>query len=593
MRAVSFRFILVLFVLAALVRTGRAQFASTPSGQPQGPVAEESKLIDVDSADDRPSFTLDGQTMFFGSRRFSKDPWRIPDANPQYKWDSDIWYRELHDTVWSAPINLGPPVNNSGGQINPTVHPRGDLVYYVSGEGGATLWQANLVKGKFQNPRPVGGELNRIYNAKSLAGSLFMDSVRRIVMKEMEPDSDLRRRLPEAYDLHFRERLVKHFKTQGAVNFALNLLRCESAITPDGRFGIFSENFGETGKYGFQGFGEEDLWVAQINEKGDWDSVKALNGNVSSPFADTYPFIAADGVTLYFTSNRPCGTCAAGTSGGNDIYVTRFDGNHWVDPVPLGPPFNSERDDYGFSIGPDGETAYFVSNRTGQSRLYQVKLHARDSAVAPKPVTIFQGRVTDAITGKPVKAEIFADDITESKAKFSVTSDSTTGNYVLALVRGHKFGLQAIASGYLPHSERFAVPAHGAFDRNKLDIALAPVAVGSKVEFKNVYFDFSKSDLLSESKLELDRVAIFLALEKSTIIEIQGHTDDVGSEDANQKLSVARARSVMSYLVSKGIAPNRLKAVGYGKTRPIEKGTDEAARAKNRRVEMLITSNTK
>jgi outer membrane protein OmpA-like peptidoglycan-associated protein len=157
--------------------------------------------------------------------------------------------------------------------------------------------------------------------------------------------------------------------------------------------------------------------------------------------------------------------------------------------------------------------------------------------------------------------------------------------------RGHRFGLQAVAKGYLPRSERFTYPAQGTFDRTALDLELTPIEVGSMTEFKNVYFEFGKSDLLPESKLELDRVAGFLKQNKNATIEIGGHTDDVGGEDVNDKLSLARATSVMNYIVTKGIPARRLTAKGFGKTKPIAGGTDEAARAKNRRVEMLITGN--
>ena len=110
------------------------------------------------------------------------------------------------------------------------------------------------------------------------------------------------------------------------------------------------------------------------------------------------------------------------------------------------------------------------------------------------------------------------------------------------------------------------------------------------MEFKNAYFDFGKSELLPESKLELDRVVLFLKRSANTTLEIAGYTDDVGTIAANQKLSEDRASAVRDYLVSRGVSATRLKAVGYGKTRPLVKGNTEAARAQNRRVEMTITS---
>ena len=576
--------------LTAQPRKGVSLSNTTPSGT-STLVATPADLVGQDSADDRPCFTLDGRRMYFGSRRQSKDPWRVPDPNPQWKWDSDLWYRILadsgHEHTWSAPINVGPPINNSGGQLNPTISPSGDVLYYVG--SGPVLWKARMIDGKFQQPQPVSGLLNNIYSVRQFAQNHFLDSVRTLAFKEMLPDSDLKLRAPDAWELHYREHMVKHLQTQMAVDFATTI-RCESSITPDGKFAVISENFGKKGSYGMGGEGGEDLWLIPINQKGDWDSVLSFNGHINSEYDETYPFIAADGVTLYFTSNRPCKTCAPGTGGRQDIYRTRFDGGHWTDPVPMGPPFNSNADDYGFSIGPDGQTAYFVSNRNGKSQLYQVTLQSGDSNVAPKPVVILQGRITDAKTHKPLYAEVFVDDLTAAQNKFSVYSDSISGSYVLAAQRGHRFGIEAMSAHHLPHSERFTVPADQPFNRTVLDLELAPEEIGATAEFKNVYFDFGKAILLPDSRPELDRIASFLSKSTKTTLEIGGHTDDVGSNEANQKLSEARALAVLNYLASHGVERNRLKAVGYGKSHPLVKDTSEDARAKNRRVEMTITS---
>jgi outer membrane protein OmpA-like peptidoglycan-associated protein len=582
------RFLWFFIAFTAIGTIARSQTlpALSESGQL---VAIPALLPDQDSADDRPCFTLDGRAMYFGSRRFSKDPWRASDPNPHWKWDSDLWWRILTDSGWTPPINLGPPINNSAGQLNPTISPRGDELYYVTG-GGAILWKARLVDGKFQQPQPVPGMLNTIYSNKQFAEAHFEDSIRRLVAQEMAPDSDLRVRAPDAWDLHVREHLVQHLKTQMAADFFQGLIRCESSITPDGKFAIISENFGKGGAYGLGGRGGEDLWIVTIGTNGSWDTVRYMDTIVNSEYDETYPFIAADGITLYFTSTRPCPTCPRGTSGGQDLYRTQFNGGHWSKPEPLGPPFNSQADDYGFSIGPDGKTAYFVSNRDGKSKLYQVNLRPQDSAVAPKPVVVLQGQVTDSKTHKPLASEIFVDDLSEKQTDFSVYTDSLSGNYTLAAQRGHRFGIQAIAAGHLPRSERFEVPADRPFDRTKLNLELQPIELGASMEFKNVSFDFGKADLLDESKLELDRVVVFLSRSTNTTLEIAGHTDDVGTVAANQKLSEDRADAVRNYLVSRGVPPTRLKAVGYGKSKPLVKGNTEAARAQNRRVEMTITS---
>ncbi|HYM36560.1 MAG TPA: OmpA family protein, partial [Steroidobacteraceae bacterium] len=117
--------------------------------------------------------------------------------------------------------------------------------------------------------------------------------------------------------------------------------------------------------------------------------------------------------------------------------------------------------------------------------------------------------------------------------------------------------------------------------------------VGASTEFKNVYFATAKSDLLPESKLELDRVGEFMKKNRTASIEIDGHTDDVGTAEYNNKLSLDRATSVMKYLTTKGVDKERMEAKGFGKTKPVKKGTDEASRALNRRVEMVVTSYSK
>ena len=276
---------------------------------------------------------------------------------------------------------------------------------------------------------------------------------------EMAPDSDLMVRAPDAWNLHYREHLVQHLKTQMAVDFFEGLIRCESSITPDGKYAIISENFGKRGTYGMDGEGGEDLWLVKISPNGNWDTVFRMD-HINSQYDETYPFIAADNQTLYFTSTRPCSTCPRGTSGAQDLYRSEWDGHQWTNPVPLGPPFNSPADDYGFSIGPDGKTAYFVSNRgDGKSRLYQVNLRPEDSAIAPNPVEILQGIVTDAKTHKPLGAEIFVDDLSTKQEDFSVYSDSVSGSYTLAAKRGHRLGIQAIAAGHLPRSNDSKFPS--------------------------------------------------------------------------------------------------------------------------------------
>jgi len=113
-------------------------------------------------------------------------------------------------------------------------------------------------------------------------------------------------------------------------------------------------------------------------------------------------------------------------------------------------------------------------------------------------------------------------------------------------------------------------------------------AVNQSLILKNVHFAFGKSVLTNDSKTVLDQTAKTILDSPGFDIEIGGYTDSVGSDAANLKLSEARAKSVRSYLLSKGVAPNVLTAKGYGKANPVASNDDETGRADNRRVEMKV-----
>jgi|WetSurSiteA1Bulk_404760.scaffolds.fasta_scaffold00052_7 outer membrane protein OmpA-like peptidoglycan-associated protein len=117
---------------------------------------------------------------------------------------------------------------------------------------------------------------------------------------------------------------------------------------------------------------------------------------------------------------------------------------------------------------------------------------------------------------------------------------------------------------------------------------LRAIEEGSAVVLENIFFDFDKTVLLPESYAELDKVVQFMLEEDIKLIEISGHTDNEGSDSYNQKLSEGRAASVVKYLASQGIKTERMSAVGYGESRPIDTNQTEEGRAQNRRVEFTL-----
>jgi OOP family OmpA-OmpF porin len=107
----------------------------------------------------------------------------------------------------------------------------------------------------------------------------------------------------------------------------------------------------------------------------------------------------------------------------------------------------------------------------------------------------------------------------------------------------------------------------------------------------NVFFDSGKASLRPESSKELNELAEYMTLKKTLVIEIAGHTDNVGAKEANQKLSEDRANSVRDYLMKKAIAPERVTAKGYGDTQPVANNDTDKGKQQNRRTEVRIIKN--
>jgi outer membrane protein OmpA-like peptidoglycan-associated protein len=196
----------------------------------------------------------------------------------------------------------------------------------------------------------------------------------------------------------------------------------------------------------------------------------------------------------------------------------------------------------------------------------------------------------DAISLEPVEATIEITDNQKNEMVSSFISNSTTGRYLIALPSGKNYGIAVKADNYLFHSENFDIPNTSVYQEISKDILLKKIAVGSKIILKNIFFDFDKATLRSESTAELERLIALLNDVGSLRIELSGHTDNKGAAAYNQKLSEERAKTVVDYLVKKGINAARLEFKGYGMTSPVATNDTEEGRQQNRRTEFKILS---
>ena len=164
------------------------------------------------------------------------------------------------------------------------------------------------------------------------------------------------------------------------------------------------------------------------------------------------------------------------------------------------------------------------------------------------------------------------------------------GNYLITLPVGKDYAFNVNRKGYLFYSDNFFLTNHSPDSTYEKNIPLQPIEANAFVVLKNVFFDVNKFDLKSESEAELDVVVRLMNDNPTVKIQIGGHTDNVGKPADNLTLSNNRAKSVVNYIISKGIPATRLSAKGFGETQPVGDNKTEEGKALNRRTEMKVIS---
>jgi outer membrane protein OmpA-like peptidoglycan-associated protein len=325
--------------------------------------------------------------------------------------------------------------------------------------------------------------------------------------------------------------------------------------------------------------GETDLYISFVQQDGSWSEPKNLGPELNSAGGECCAFLASDEKTLYFSSDGYNGY------GSSDLFVSRrLDDTwqHWSAPANMGEPINSSGWDSYYSLPAKGDYAYFV--RDGD--IYRVRIAPE---VQPEPVLLVYGTVYNQKTKQPVgDASIRYEYLSDGKVAGIASSTPVTGEYKIVLPSGSNYGFLATAKKFISVSDNLDATSIKEYAEVKRDLNLVPAEVGEVIRLNNIFFDFAKAELKSESFPELDRVVLLLNDNPEMNIALGGHTDNVGSDEANLKLSQERINSVLNYLVTKGISKIRMTATGYGETKPIATNDTDEGRARNRRVEFMI-----
>ena len=328
---------------------------------------------------------------------------------------------------------------------------------------------------------------------------------------------------------------------EGKINTSFN--EGGQKISTDGKWMLF------TGCNYPEGYGSCDIYISQ-NINCNWTVRKNIGEPINTEYWESAPCFSPDKLSIYFSSNRP------GGYGGMDIYVAHLnEKGYWSTPQNLGPTINTSGDEMFPFIHFDNTTFYFTSNgwkSIGGSDIYVSKKIANSFTV---PVNLgFPINTIDNESGLVVNT-------TGKTAYFS--SDRYGGEGGMDI---YEFNLPEEAQAF-------------------------PIKKAEAMVLKNILFKTAKWDLDPISFESLNAMVNFLKSNPSIRIQINGHTDNIGTEESNLQLSMMRAKSVVDYLIQNGIAENRLVYKGFGASQPIEDNLTEEGRAKNRRTEMLIVSN--
>ncbi len=491
--------------------------------------------------------------------------------------DCNFAVEALKNPVPFSPVNLGDSINTTDDEYWPSITADGQTLMFTrqvnSGRSSPRTQEDFYIShsdnGTWSKAVSAGYPLNT--NQNEGAQTISSDGRYMYFTACDRPDGEGK------CDIYFSSFDGTNWSLPVNIGPPVNTQAWESqpSISANGRMLFFASN-----RPG--GIGGMDLWYSVLNEEGNWGIPVNLGKTINTPGDEMSPFIHFDGKTLYFSSNGRVGM------GGYDIYFTKMkDDTTWTEPQNLGYPINTYNDEMGLIIDASGQEAYFSSKRDD--------IHGKDiysfsvyESVRPDPVSYFKGKVYEKGTGKLLVASYELVNLSTGHIVVSNISDMN-GTFLVCLPPDHNYGLNVFKAGYLFYSDNFMLEGvHSAMEPYIKRIDLSPVRVGEKLMLSNVFYEFDSWEIKKESYSELNNLVRLLSDNKKITVEIGGYTDAIGTDEYNLDLSEKRARSVVEYLISKGIVAKRLRSKGYGAASPIGNNVTNDGRKLNRRTEVKI-----
>jgi len=334
-----------------------------------------------------------------------------------------------------------------------------------------------------------------------------------------------------------------------------------------------------------KGSRNDDIFISEKQSDGTWSKAKPFD-LINTDEKDKSPFFHQDGETLYFVSNS---TKKRKGLGGLDIFYIRKEGEKWTEPKNIGYPINSTEDELGLFVSTNGKEAYYSSMKEGDWDIYSFDLYEE---ARPQEVLILKGELVNEL-GKPIEGaevEITYNDSGE-KTQFKVNGDDGKYAAVVKVSQKQDITVSINKEGYAYNAkviEKETLSKTDGLSIKTGKLKIDTVEVGKAFSIDDIVFDSDSYLLTTKSKYILNGLSAYLLKNSHLKFAIIGHTDDLGDDEKNRQLSQNRSDAVKNYLIEKGIEAERLKAKGFGESKPKFPNTTDENRAKNRRTEFEV-----
>ena len=512
------------------------------------------------------------------------------------------------DSLISVPVavdivNLGPLINSPAHDYAPIITPDESVLVFTSRREGSTGGQKTKDNEYFEDiyisyrkgkdwgpPKQISKNINFKYHDAAAAISA---NGKELFLYMEEGGGDLYRSVYDGREWSVPEPLGEPINT--------DYWETSVSITPDGKKLYFSSD-----RPG--GFGGLDIYESELQPGGQWGKPRNLGSVINTSGNEDSPYIHPDLQTLFFSSDKHPGL------GGYDVFRSDRKGDDWQTPENMGYPINTPDDNFHFIMATNRTHAYYTSIQEGgqgKADLYKVtfldeKVKAileadrqkkeqeqeliKEIKESVQAAAFYSGTLLDAGTGLPLAGIVTISNL-QSGETVTEAQAGADGKFSLYIEEAGTYGLSADAKGYMIISRKLKIAKKDEQQQVEANLRMHPLEVGSTSIMSNIFFDFGKASLRTESIGELDKIKNFLDNSPTLKLQINGHTDNVGNAAYNKILSRKRAQSVVNYLIQNGIGQDRLSVMGYGQERPLVSNDDEEeGRELNRRTEIEVIS---